>query len=82
MDEELQRINDFYNKALQAKGIAIKSDRDLDQFLVASDFYNKAVCLMDQVIAKADDSKINFNTQIKALREYYLFELNECLYAF
>lgn len=82
MDEELQRINDFYNKALQAKGIAIKSDRDLDQFLVASDFYNKAVCLMDQVIAKADASKINFNTQIKALREYYLFELNECLYAF
>lgn len=82
MEEEIQQINDFYNKALQAKDIARKSDNDLDQFKVASDFYEMAVSLMNKVLVSIDPAKINFITQTKALKEYYLFESNECLCAF
>lgn len=82
MDEEIQRINDFYNKALKAKDIARRGDNEQDQFKVASEFFQQAVSHIDKVLETLVPSKINFNTQTSALREYYLYESNECLYAF
>ena len=34
MDKEIERINELYNKASQAKSVAIKSDNDLKPQLV------------------------------------------------
>ena len=82
MDEKISRVNDFYNQGLQAKDIARRSDNDLEQYKIASNSYEMAASLIDEILKEADTSKINFITQTKALREYYLYESNECLYAY
>ncbi|WP_338839649.1 hypothetical protein [Flavobacterium ginsenosidimutans] len=82
MNENISRINALYNQGLEAKDIARRSDNDLEQYKIASNFYEKAVELIDLILKNTDYSNINFITQTKALREYYLYESNECLYAF
>jgi len=81
MNDDIEKCNLYYEKALAEKDIAIKSDNNIEKFLSAAKSYEKAVELIDKLI-DVDLSKINFNVSCAALKEYYLYEANECLYAY
>jgi hypothetical protein len=82
MEEKISRVNEYYNQGLQAKDIARRSDENLEQYKISAENYEQAAHLIDEILQETESSKLNFVTQTKALREYYLFEANECRYAF
>lgn len=82
MEEKILRVNEFYNKGLEAKDIARKNDNNLEYYKISAVNYEKAAKLIDEILSNVESTKINFITQTKALREYYLYEANECWYAF
>jgi hypothetical protein len=75
-------INALVTKGREAKDIARKDDEHLEQFEKASEFYELAASMIDDVLKTVEPEKVNMITRSKALRDYYLYESNECLSAY
>ncbi len=77
-----EQINEIYNKAMEHKEIAIKSDKNLEDYIKASDFYSKASYAYQTILEKVKNINIDDETDIKQLIEYYMYETYVCKYSY
>lgn len=73
-----EQINEIYNKAMEHKEIARKSDKNLEDYIKASDFYSKASYAYQTILEKVKNINIDDETDIKQLIEYYMYEAYVC----
>lgn len=76
--EIFEQINEIHNKAREHKEIARKSDKNLEDYIIASDFYLKASKGYQIVLQKVKKISIDDETDIKQLIEYYMYESHVC----
>lgn len=82
MEKEIEQINKNYTEGLRLKDIARKSDEYVGEYKTASENFLKAGKQIDELLVNVDDVKINFKVRSNALKNYYFYEANECLYGY
>ena len=73
-----EQINKICNKAIKHKEIARKSDKNLEDYIKASDFYSKASHAYQTILEKVKEINIDDETNLKQLIEYYMYEAYIC----